>query len=42
MRLDDAVAEHVTWLAVHGYATGTLRPPRYYLASLVSFSTAAM
>jgi integrase/recombinase XerD len=37
MRLDDAVAEHVTWLAVHGYATGTLRTRRYYLASLVSF-----
>lgn len=37
MRLDEAVAEHVTWLAVHGYATGTLRTRRYYLASLVSF-----
>jgi integrase/recombinase XerD len=37
MRLDDAVAEHLTWLAVHGYATGTLRARRYYLASLVTF-----
>jgi integrase/recombinase XerD len=37
MRFDDAVREHLTWLAVHGYAAGTLRVRRYYLASLVIF-----
>ena len=37
MKLDDAVREHLTWLAVHGYAAATLRVRRHYLASLVTF-----
>jgi integrase/recombinase XerD len=37
MRVTDAVADYLTWCGVHGYAEGTLRARRYYLASFVSF-----
>ena len=34
-----AVAEHLDWLAVHGYADTTLRARGYHLAQLVAFLT---
>ena len=37
MRTCDAVADYLTWCAVHGYAEGTLRARRYYLASFLTF-----
>jgi integrase/recombinase XerD len=37
MRVTDAVTDYLTWCGVHGYAEGTLRARRYYLASFVSF-----
>jgi len=37
VRTRDAVADYLTWCAVHGYAEGTLRARRYYLASLLTF-----
>lgn len=35
--LDEAVADYLSWLATHGYADGTVRSRRYYLASLIEF-----
>lgn len=32
-----AVAEHLTWLRVHGYATTTVHQREYHLAALVGF-----
>ena len=37
MKLSHAVTDFLTWCAVHGYAEGTLRARRYYLASFVAF-----
>lgn len=37
MKVTDAVTDYLTWCGVHGYAEGTLRARRYYLASFVSF-----
>ncbi len=37
MKTSDAVTDFLTWCAVHGYAEGTLRARRYYLASFVAF-----
>jgi integrase/recombinase XerD len=35
--LQDAVAEHLLWLASHGYADGTVSGRRHHLTSLTSF-----
>ena len=37
MKVTDAVTDYLTWCGVHGYAEGTLRARRYYLASFASF-----
>jgi integrase/recombinase XerD len=37
MKTSDAVADFLTWCAVHGYSKGTLRARHYYLASFVAF-----
>lgn len=34
---DEAIADHLVWLASHGYAPGTLTARRYRLASLAGF-----
>ena len=35
--VESAVAEHLDWLAVHGYATTTIHQRRYHLDRLVAF-----
>jgi integrase/recombinase XerD len=35
--LKESVNEYLAWLASHGYAAGTVRSRRYYLASLIDF-----
>jgi integrase/recombinase XerD len=37
MTVENAVKDHLNWLATHGYATSTIHTRRYYLGSLVAF-----
>lgn len=40
VRIDDAVGDHLEWLATHGYAASTLRARSYHLRAFVTFCQA--